>query len=366
VVLGAALAIAARSLAHVRDRAVAVWVDDVVAARTVLSEWAPRPRPVAPLLDRPRVSPPVRARRRPRDARDAAPLAPDERMDAIRAAFCPEAARLLCDARRRCGCGYVEPDCAERVEAACTEQLFARFESDAARLELDVAVRDRCLDGFASLPMHCELEAAIVHGCGMPVRDVAALDGECVNGAQRCRGGVCDTTTGLCVPTPGSGDEVSASVCGLDDVRVGSTCMPAVELGGECSDYRQCGDSRYECVANRCFARLPHGVPCAATWQCETGLVCARTGDPYDVDRCRTAPFWCRGDSDCGSEQACLPRPAGCRPCDGGESCDGTVRCDDGHRCGPGTECGESTDDEGQCQPRLCDVRTLEQLFEMP
>lgn len=348
------------ALAQTLDRAVAAWVTGVESASRTMSSWAPppapRPPPTAASVPRDRATAP---RHRARLPRASAPLAPDEVLDSVRAAFCPEAARRLCDARRRCGCVYAEPDCVERVERACSDGVFA-WDASVEPLELDPAVVDRCLEGFAELPTHCELAAAVVHGCGWPVREPVEVGDECVENDIRCRGGVC--SGGVCEPTPAEGDRAAGHFCALDDVEVGGTCRLASGPGGTCDDYQQCAESRYDCTDHRCVPRGPIGTPCGSAWECDTGLACIDRAHE-GLRRCSPSPTWCQPDTDCGSERDCALPPSTCRACTSGDDCVGTVRCLDGERCEAGTECVAPATTDGRCQPLLCHVGDLERIF---
>lgn len=359
VVLGAASAVlvlmgSTAAFAALLDRAVARWVSGVERALAVVAEIAPDPQPARPAGDRVLDAPAPRFMRHA-GARAPAPLLePDERLDAIRAAFCPEVARRLCGAREHCGCVYAEPDCLDRVEAECSNRLFASFEDHADRIELAPAVLHRCLDVLAALPTHCQLASAMVYGCAWPVRDVATRGEACVVATSRCRDGACASSG--CAPLPRTGEPALETMCSWSDVNVDGVCQPAVSVGGACESYRQCTDGIGDCIDGRCAARIAHGGPCTYPWDCDVGLVCS-------ARRCRPAPTWCTTtDTDCGSDYACVLPPSRCRACHADEDCSGTIRCNDGHRCDPGFECVDP-EDLGRCQATVCWTAALEGVF---
>lgn len=356
LVVAAAVGLGAHASAAVLDHAAARWRGGVEVVLTWIVRAVPAPASPPPAAPARIEVIPYRAQRRRAVVRPDTPLAPDERLDAVRAAFCPEAAVRLCRAREGCGCVHADPDCVARLEEACTNELFADFEAYSEFVELAPAVLDRCLSGFSDLPTHCELPASIVHGCGWPLRDVAPLGEECANATLLCRGGAC--VSGHCVTLPESGEPASSEVCRLDDVLVGATCRPAVETGQACVDYAQCSEGRGECEDGRCRDRLAHGASCESSWQCTAGLVC-RGG------RCARAPTWCDEDTDCGSEQECVRPPSHCVPCRDEGECVGTVRCDDGSRCSGGLDCVDpERDATGRCEPSVCRVSELEAVFQ--
>jgi hypothetical protein len=351
-----ALAWAGSALAEARDRAVGAWIHGIESSLHAVRAAIPPPRasttPVvrAPEPSAAAVSRPVRGRRSP-----PPPLAADERLDDVRARFCPEAARRLCRARQRCGCVVAEPDCELRVETRCTERLFSYFENGAESYELDPEALDRCLDGFAAVPSHCQLGPAVVHGCAWPIRDVAEQDHECGQATGRCRAGVCEGDL-VCRAAPGVGDVSYAQTCAPDLVALDGTCVIASELGGACTDYRQCGDGLYDCTDERCVPRPRAGASCSSSADCDAGLACAD-------GLCARAPIWCASVTDCGSEQECERPPMRCVPCEGAMDCRGPVRCTDGHRCGSGTTCDDGGE-TGRCGPILCRMTELEALFD--
>lgn len=358
VLTACTFSLATSALAEVRDGVRAAWISETIRARATLASWIP-PVPARPEHAAP-PTPPSPVRRAPptRPTVPPPPLTPDEILDDVRAAFCPEAARRLCDARRRCGCVYDEPDCVERVEAECSEGVFAQGVGSGA-VELDVDVLARCLEGFEDLGAHCEVSATIVHGCSWPMREPSEPGEPCVHTAPRCRGGFCDAT-GTCVAMPGEHERSSEGWCGLDAISVSGVCRPAARAGETCEDWAQCEEGRYECMEGRCVPRVGAGGRCEASWECDTALACR--GAP-GAQRCAPAPIWCDDGEDCGAESECAAPPADCRPCADPSACEGDIRCVDGGRCGPGLECISSETASWRCQPTLCRVDRLIQVF---
>jgi hypothetical protein len=351
----AAIADAGTALAEARDRAVRAWVETVESSAAALATVVPvSARPAAPT---PVASPlPVAPHPRTVVAAHAAAddLDPDERLDLVRARFCPEAARRLCHARQRCGCVYDVPDCEMRLERACTDTLYGAYQTEAEDRELDPGVLARCLDGLADLPTHCVLSAAIVSGCGWPVRDVAERGGTCATAGGPCRGGWCaqDLT---CSEPPRVGELAIQGTCPPGLTSINGTCVPVGHLGSACTDYTQCDSGLDDCTEGRCVPRPTIGAHCEDDYGCAPGLRC-------DDHVCRPAPTWCETDDQCGSEQQCTRPPMACIPCSADIACEGPIRCDDGTYCPEGRQCAEPP--TGRCGSTVCRIQSLEGLFD--
>ncbi len=317
--------------------------------------------------------PPIDAAAAPRPApcvTSAAPTlpvlaqTPEEVIDEIRAAFCPEAAARLCRARERCGCSRRDASCAEQVEAACSDHMAtlygptttSRRESGVPHVELAADSLAACLAGFDALAEHCTLADAVGPDCAWPVRDAVELGEPCDSRSHQCRGGRC-SYEGVCTALADAGERSSAAGCAVGLVDEDGWCVRPLGRGAACTYDSHC-ERGLACRAGHC-ASHPGRYESCDDHPCAAGLLCQweSAGDRWV---CLEGPTWCTRATECGEGYACT-EPYGCRPCDASECADGSV-CRDTSRCGAGTECVAL--EAGRCEPTLCLPRALARMLE--
>jgi len=253
--------------------------------------------------------------------------------------FCNRLGEEICEARMRCGCGVIPPDCAVSFAAECQSDFFdAEIVAalDAGLLEYNASAGGRLVAGFSREAICDEFLGAL----GWRARDIIGFGGiltgtrepgeSCtVSGdfISECRLGIC--SMGRCIGLVDSGETCDAlhacidldrPITGTDiddavvqlrcEVPPGSATGTCVALradgeacvdGDECAsqvcdvtcrppgaDGAMCTGSSRECVSGFCNSETstcaagdaPLGAACVSSDECESdacdGSVCVR------------------------------------------------------------------------------------------
>jgi len=214
-----------------------------------------------------------------------------------------------------------------------------------------------------------------------------------------CQSGVCNISTGMCVPCLGDNDCASGQTCNTTTNQCETPPPPTCTVDAQCSNGQIClngtctpgCDQNSQCVSNNCDLSTHTCVPpppCTTDSQCGSGQICLNGSCTPGCDQnnqcvsnqCDLSthncvpPPTCSTDGDCASGQICLN--GSCTPgCDQNSqcssnncdlsthtcvpppSCSADTDCDSGQICLNGT-CTPGCDQNSQCTSNSCDLST--------